>query len=153
MMAAHGLDLLRPFDAIFFGAVGFPTVPDHVSLRGLRLPICQGFEQYVRYRPSVLLAGVRSPLAGQAPGDVDFVGVRENTEGEYAGAGLLLFDVAGPGRSGPGGVRRTFRAFEGACLGLGEREEDGRPLTRDITTFAARGQRFLTVEETHLLRL
>jgi len=87
MMAKNGLDLLRPFDAIFFGAVGFPTVPDHVSLRGLRLPICQGFEQYVCYRPSVLLAGVSSPLAGKRPGDVDFVVVRENTEGEYAGAG------------------------------------------------------------------
>jgi tartrate dehydrogenase/decarboxylase/D-malate dehydrogenase len=87
MMAANGLDLLRPFDAIFFGAVGFPTVPDHVSLRGLRLPICQGFEQYVCYRPSVLRPGVRGPLAGKAPGDVDFVVIRENTEGEYAGAG------------------------------------------------------------------
>jgi tartrate dehydrogenase/decarboxylase/D-malate dehydrogenase len=87
MMARNGLDLLRPFDAIFFGAVGFPTVPDHVSLRGLRLPICQGFEQYVCYRPSVLLPGVRSPLAGKRPGDVDFVVVRENTEGEYSGAG------------------------------------------------------------------
>ena len=87
MMARDGLEILRPFDAIFFGAVGFPTVPDHVSLRGLRLPICQGFEQYVCYRPSVLLPGVRSPLAGKRPGDVDFVVVRENTEGEYAGAG------------------------------------------------------------------
>ena len=87
MMATDGLDLLRPFDAILFGAVGFPTVPDHVSLRGLRLPICQGFEQYVCYRPSVLLPGVPSPLAGKQPGDVDFVVVRENTEGEYAGAG------------------------------------------------------------------
>jgi len=87
MMAADGLGLLRPFDAIFFGAVGFPTVPDHVSLRGLRLPICQGFEQYVCYRPSVLLPGVKSPLAGKRPGDIDFVVVRENTEGEYAGAG------------------------------------------------------------------
>ena len=87
MMARDGLDILRPFDAIFFGAVGFPTVPDHVSLRGLRLPICQGFEQYVCYRPSVLLPGVRSPLAGKRPGDIDFVVVRENTEGEYAGAG------------------------------------------------------------------
>ncbi len=86
-MARDGLDILRPFDAIFFGAVGFPTVPDHVSLRGLRLPICQGFEQYVCYRPSVLLPGVRSPLAGKRPGDIDFVVVRENTEGEYAGAG------------------------------------------------------------------
>jgi tartrate dehydrogenase/decarboxylase/D-malate dehydrogenase len=87
MMPANGLDLLRPFHAIFFGAVGFPTVPDHVSLRGLRLPICQGFEQYVCYRPSVLLAGVKSPLAGKGPGEIDFVVVRENTEGEYAGAG------------------------------------------------------------------
>jgi len=87
MMAGDGLDVLRSFDAIFFGAVGFPTVPDHVSLRGLRLPICQGFEQYVCYRPSVLLPGVRSPLAGKEPGDIDFVVIRENTEGEYAGAG------------------------------------------------------------------
>jgi tartrate dehydrogenase/decarboxylase/D-malate dehydrogenase len=87
MMARDGLDRLRPFDAIFFGAVGFPTVPDHVSLRGLRLPICQGFEQYVCYRPSVLLPGVRSPLAGKRPGDIDFVVIRENTEGEYSGAG------------------------------------------------------------------
>jgi tartrate dehydrogenase/decarboxylase/D-malate dehydrogenase len=87
MMAANGLELLRPFHAILFGAVGFPTVPDHLSLRGLRLPICQGFEQYVCYRPSVLLPGVRTPLAGKRPGDVDFVVVRENTEGEYAGAG------------------------------------------------------------------
>jgi tartrate dehydrogenase/decarboxylase / D-malate dehydrogenase len=87
MMARDGLATLRAFDAIFFGAVGFPTVPDYVSLRGLRLPICQGFEQYVCYRPSVLLPGVRSPLAGKRPGDVDFVVIRENTEGEYAGAG------------------------------------------------------------------
>jgi len=87
MMAKDALDVLRGFDAILFGAVGFPNVPDHVSLRGLRLPICQGFEQYVCYRPSVLLPGVRTPLAGKRPGDIDFVVVRENTEGEYAGAG------------------------------------------------------------------
>jgi tartrate dehydrogenase/decarboxylase / D-malate dehydrogenase len=87
MMAADGLETLRRFDAIFFGAVGFPNVPDHVSLRGLRLPICQGFEQYVCYRPSVLLPGVQGPLAGRRPGEIDFVVVRENTEGEYAGAG------------------------------------------------------------------
>ncbi|MBI5876539.1 MAG: tartrate dehydrogenase [Chloroflexi bacterium] len=87
MMAADGLDILKPFDAIYFGAVGFPTVPDHISLRGLRLPICQGFEQYVCYRPSVLLPGIAGPLSGRQPGDIDFVVVRENTEGEYAGAG------------------------------------------------------------------
>src|SRR5512136_687746 len=87
MMAKDGLKILRPFDAIFFGAVGFPTVPDHVTLRGLRLPICQGFEQYVCYRPSLLLPGVKSPLAGKKVGDIDFVVIRENTEGEYSGAG------------------------------------------------------------------
>ncbi len=87
MMAEDALATLRGFDAIYFGAVGFPTVPDHVSLRGLRLPICQGFDQYVCLRPSVLLPGVPGPLAGKKPGDIDFVVVRENTEGEYAGAG------------------------------------------------------------------
>jgi tartrate dehydrogenase/decarboxylase/D-malate dehydrogenase len=87
MMAEDGLEILRGFDAIYFGAVGFPTVPDHISLRGLRLPICQGFEQYVCYRPSKILPGVKSPLAGKSVGDIDFVVIRENTEGEYAGAG------------------------------------------------------------------
>src|SRR4030042_5953138 len=87
MMAKNGLDILKDFDSIYFGAVGFPTVPDHISLRGLRLPICQGFEQYVSYRPSELLPGIKSPLEGKKPGDIDFVVIRENTEGEYAGAG------------------------------------------------------------------
>ncbi len=87
MMPPDGLQTLRSFDAIYFGAVGFPSVPDHVSLRGLRLPICQGFEQYVCYRPSRILPGVKSPLAGKQAGDVDLVVIRENTEGEYAGAG------------------------------------------------------------------
>src|SRR2546422_232793 len=87
MMAEEGLERLKGFDAIYFGAVGFPGVPDHVSLRGLRLPICQGFDQYVCLRPSLLLPGVRSPLADKKPGDIDFVVVRENTEGEYTGAG------------------------------------------------------------------
>ncbi len=87
MMPRDGLEILKPFDAIYFGAVGFPTVPDHISLRGLRLPICQGFEQYVCYRPSQLLPGIPSPLAGKKVGDIDFVVIRENTEGEYTGAG------------------------------------------------------------------
>lgn len=87
MMAEDGLKILREFDAIYFGAVGFPSVPDHISLRGLRLPICQGFEQYVCQRPSFLLPGIKSPLADKKPGDIDFVVIRENTEGEYAGAG------------------------------------------------------------------
>jgi len=87
MMAEDGLKILESFDAIYFGAVGFPSVPDHVSLRGLRLPICQGFEQYVCLRPSLLLPGIKSPLAGRKAGDIDFVVVRENTEGEYSGSG------------------------------------------------------------------
>jgi len=87
MMAEDALKILQEFDAIYFGAVGFPTVPDWVSLAGLRLPICQGFDQYANLRPSLLLPGVCSPLLGKAPGDIDFVVVRENTEGEYTGAG------------------------------------------------------------------
>ena len=87
MMADDGLKTLKEFDVIYFGAVGFPSVPDHISLSGLRLPICQGFEQYVCQRPSFLLPGIKSPLANKKPGDIDFVVIRENTEGEYSGAG------------------------------------------------------------------
>ncbi len=87
MMPKEALKILRGFDAIYFGAVGFPTVPDYISLRGLRLPICMGFEQYVCYRPSQLVPGVKSPLADKKMGDIDFIVIRENTEGEYAGAG------------------------------------------------------------------
>ncbi len=87
MMPADGLNILADFDALYFGAVGWPNVPDHVSLWGLRLPICQGFDQYANLRPSVLLLGVPGPLRDKQPGDIDFVVVRENTEGEYAGAG------------------------------------------------------------------
>jgi tartrate dehydrogenase/decarboxylase / D-malate dehydrogenase len=87
MMATGGLDILQNFDAIYFGAVGFPTVPDSISLSGLRLPICQGFDQYVCYRPNILLPGIKSPLANKAVGDIDFIVIRENTEGEYIGAG------------------------------------------------------------------
>jgi tartrate dehydrogenase/decarboxylase/D-malate dehydrogenase len=80
-----GLDRLRTFDAIFFGAVGAPNVPDHVSLWGLRLPICQGFDQYANVRPARVLPGIVSPLKG---GDaIDWVIVRENSEGEYSGSG------------------------------------------------------------------
>ena len=77
-----GLDELKRFDAIFFGAVGAPDVPDHLSLWGLRLPICQGFDQYANVRPARILPGVKSAIA-----DVDWVIVRENTEGEYSGSG------------------------------------------------------------------
>ena len=87
MMAEDALRVLEPFDAICFGAAGFPTVPDHIALHGLRLPICQGFDQYANIRPSVLMPGVPGPLRDKEEGDIDFVVVRENTEGEYTGAG------------------------------------------------------------------
>ncbi len=88
MMDDDGLDVLRDFDAIFFGAVGNPRqVPDRVSLRGLRLRICQGFDQYVCLRPCLILPGVASPLAGRKAGDIDIMVIRENSEGEYTGAG------------------------------------------------------------------
>lgn len=91
MMPADGLDTLKNSDAIFLGAVGFPGVPDHVSLWGLLIPIRRGFQQYVNLRPIRLLRGVASPLAGRAPPDVDYVIVRENTEGEYSEVGGRLY--------------------------------------------------------------
>ena len=87
MMPDDALDTLRPFDAIYFGAVGFPTVPDHISLHGLLLPIRQSFQQYINLRPIRLLPGVTSPLVGKGSDEIDFLCVRENTEGEYAGIG------------------------------------------------------------------
>ena len=86
-MPADGLDRLRGVDAILFGAVGAPDIPDHVTLWGLRLPICQGFDQYANIRPTRILPGVQSPLRGIGPGDLDWLIVRENSEGEYAGHG------------------------------------------------------------------
>src|SRR5690349_12185291 len=87
MMPADGLDTLKKFDAIYFGAVGAPDVPDHITLWGLRLPICQGFDQYANVRPTRILPGIKSPLANVGIGDLDWVIVRENSEGEYAGQG------------------------------------------------------------------
>lgn len=87
MMPANGLETLKPFDAIFFGAVGAPDVPDHITLWGLRLPICQGFDQYANVRPTRILPGITSPLANVGVGDLDWVIIRENSEGEYSGHG------------------------------------------------------------------
>ncbi len=91
MMPEDALDRLRRFDAIFFGAVGDPRLQDNVTLNGLLLPIRRGFDQYACVRPAVLYPGVPSPLAGRKSGDIDFVVVRENTEGEYAQVGGLLY--------------------------------------------------------------
>jgi tartrate dehydrogenase/decarboxylase/D-malate dehydrogenase len=90
MMPEDGLDQLRSFDAIFLGAVGFPGVPDHVSLWGLLIPIRRTFNQYVNLRPVKLLEGVKSPLSGRKPGDIDLYIVRENSEGEYSEIGGRL---------------------------------------------------------------
>lgn len=84
MMPEDGLERLRPFDAIYFGAVGDPHIPDHVTLWGLRLAICQSFDQYANVRPARLLPGIEGPLR---KGRLDCVIVRENSEGEYAGQG------------------------------------------------------------------
>jgi tartrate dehydrogenase/decarboxylase/D-malate dehydrogenase len=80
-----GLERLKTFDAIFFGAVGSPDVPDHISLWGLRLPICQGFDQYANVRPTRVLPGIASRLKGGEK--IDWVIIRENSEGEYSGSG------------------------------------------------------------------
>ena len=90
MMPADGLDQLRRFDAIYLGAVGFPGVPDHVSLWGLLIPIRRAFRQYVNLRPVRLLPGAHSPLAGRGPADIDMLIVRENNEGEYSEIGGRL---------------------------------------------------------------
>src|SRR3954463_16253102 len=87
MMPEDGLKQLKPFDAIYFGAVGAPDVPDHITLWGLRLAICQPFDQYANVRPTRILPGIRSPLRDVEAGDLDWVIVRENSEGEYAGVG------------------------------------------------------------------
>lgn len=91
MMAEDGMERLRNFDAIYLGAVGFPGVPDHISLRELLLVIRKGFDQYVNLRPVKLLKGAECPLKGVQRKDVDMLFVRENSEGEYAGSGSWLY--------------------------------------------------------------
>ncbi len=93
MMPEDWFAQLKDFDAIFFGAVGWPaTVPDHVSLWGSLIPWRRGFDQYVNLRPCRLMPGIPSPLANRAPGDIDFVVVRENTEGEYSSVGGRMYE-------------------------------------------------------------
>lgn len=119
MMPEGGADKLRPFDAIYFGAVGAPDIPDHVTLWGLRLAICQPLDQYANVRPTRILPGITSPLRHVTGPELDWVIVRENSEGEYAGVGgrvhkglpeEVATDVAMFTRSG---VTRIIRfAFE-----------------------------------------
>lgn len=111
MMEADGLEKLAGFDAIYFGAVGWPDVPDHISLWGLRLAICQGFDQYVNMRPVRLLPGVQSPLRNATAGTMDWVVVRENTEGEYAGIGGR--NLSGRGRHKEVAIQTALFTAEG----------------------------------------
>jgi tartrate dehydrogenase/decarboxylase/D-malate dehydrogenase len=92
MMPEDGLERLRPFDAVYLGAVGYPGVPDQISLWGLLIPIRRGFDQYVNLRPVRLFEGVPCPLVGKRPGDIDFVVVRENVEGEYSAVGGIQYE-------------------------------------------------------------
>ena len=87
MMPADGLDALRHKDAILFGSAGDPHIPDHITLWGLRLKICQGFDQYANVRPTRILPGIDGPLKRCGPNDLNWVIVRENSEGEYSGVG------------------------------------------------------------------
>ena len=87
MMPDDGVEQLKPFDAILFGSAGDPDIPDHITLWGLRLKICQGLDQYANVRPTRILPGIDAPLKRCQAGDLDWVIVRENTEGEYAGVG------------------------------------------------------------------
>jgi len=92
MMPADGLDQLRQHDSVFLGAVGWPGVPDHISLWGLLIPIRRGFDQYASVRPCRLMPGARTPLAGRTEKDIDFYVVRENTEGEYSSVGGRMYE-------------------------------------------------------------
>lgn len=92
MMPEDGIEQLQAFDAIYLGAVGFPTVADHVSLWGLLIPIRRAFDQYINLRPVRLFEGVPCPLVGKNAGDIDFYVVRENTEGEYSAIGGIQYE-------------------------------------------------------------
>jgi len=92
MMPADGIEQLRPFDAIFLGAVGHPSVPDHISLWGLLIPIRRSFRQYVNLRPVRLFEGIETPLKNWKAGEIDFCVVRENNEGEYSNIGGRLYE-------------------------------------------------------------
>jgi tartrate dehydrogenase/decarboxylase/D-malate dehydrogenase len=92
MMPEDGIEQLRAFDAVYLGAAGFPTVPDHISLWGLLIPIRREFDQNINLRPVRLFEGVPCPLAGREPGDIDFYVVRENVEGEYSRIGGIHYE-------------------------------------------------------------
>jgi len=92
MMPKNGLEILKDYEAIFLGAIGYPGVPDHVSLWGLLIPIRRGFQQYVNFRPVKNMRGIASPLRNIEAGKIDFCVVRENNEGEYSTIGGIMYE-------------------------------------------------------------
>ncbi len=98
VMDEGGLERLRSFDAIFFGATGWPTVPDHISLYGFRLVVCKGFDLFASVRPVKLFSGITSPLRAGTPESIDWIMVRENSEGEYSGIGGRNLAARGAGK-------------------------------------------------------
>lgn len=133
MMDEDGLERLKNYDAIYLGAVGYPTVPDHLSLRELLLKIRVGFDQYINLRPVKLLKGVTSPLKDRTPEDIDFIVIRENSEGEYSGLGERFNEgtkeeyVHQIGKFTRKGVERVIRY----AFGLARKE--GRKTVTSIT--------------------
>ena len=135
LMPEDGLDLLKSYDAILFGAVGDPNIPDHITLNGLLLPMRRGFDQGVCIRPAYLYPGVTSPLAGKRPGEIDLVIFRENTEGEYAPVGGRVY----PGTSHETvmqtnvftrrGTQRIIEAAFEYCVRRNEEENKGNKVT------------------------
>ena len=102
MMPENGRDQIRKHDAILFGSVGHPEIPDHITLWGLRLAICQPFDQYANVRPTRVLPGITSPLRNVTGAELDWVIVRENSEGEYC----RRRRAGAPGLAGGGRDRR-----------------------------------------------
>jgi tartrate dehydrogenase/decarboxylase / D-malate dehydrogenase len=98
VMDEGGLEQLRSFDAVYFGATGWPTVPDHISLYGFRLVVCKGFDLFASVRPVRLFSGITSPLRSGTPDTIDWVMVRENSEGEYSGIGGRNLQARGAGK-------------------------------------------------------
>ncbi len=114
MMPEDGLDALRNKDAILFGSAGDADIPDHITLWGLRLKICQGFDQYANVRPTRILPGIDGPLKRCGPGDLDWVIVRENSEGEYSGVGGRVHQ-GHPIEAATDVSMMTRRASNGSC--------------------------------------
>ena len=129
MMPEDGMEQLKAFESIFLGAVGWPGVPDHVSLWGLLIPIRRDFDEYVNLRPVRLFEGVPSPLANRKPGDIDFWVVRENTEGEYSSVGGRMFE--GTEREWPAEAERYHRLYPAAGSGY-LRRVDAEPIERRL---------------------